>query len=222
MHRSVSFAVSAELDIRPLAHTALRMFPSSARSQSLPISPRPRATPNLPLLFALLGVSLPGGCPGVGGSRPGLGSLGRWSPASQSSPSPRWLFHAHPRGGVGGPGGVASEGRPPPPATPGSTPPAGAPGAHSGQPGDRPLGVRWPLPNGEDGPLGTSLPGPRASLQLRPPLLSLCSLLVTPHRELKPAGRRRGPWLTRPRVRSRLGLLTTQRNSWKPHTLCLC
>ena len=116
----------------------------------------------------------------------------------------------------------ASEGRPPPPATPGSTPPAGAPGAHSGQPGDRPLGVRWPLPNGEDGPLGTSLPGPRASLQLRPPLLSLCSLLVTPLRELKPAGRRRGPWLTRPRVRSRLGLLTTQRNSWKPHTLCLC
>ena len=70
---------------------------------------------------------------------------------------------------------------PPPPATPGSTPPAGAPGAHSGQPGDCPLRVRWPLPNGEDGPLGTSLPGPRASLRLRPPLLSLCSLLVTPH-----------------------------------------
>ena len=76
----------------------------------------------------------------------------------------------------GGPGGVASEGRPPAPCH------AWKHRARSGQPGDCPLRVRWPLPNGEDGPLGTSLPGPRASLRLRPPLLSLCSLLVTSHR----------------------------------------
>lgn len=65
---------------------------------------------------------------------------------------------------------------------PGSSLPAGAPRARLGRPGDRSPRVRWPFPNGEDGPLGTSLPGPHASLQLRPPLLSLCSLLVTPHR----------------------------------------
>ena len=173
----------------PLAHTAFRMFPSSAHSHLC------RSHPNLrhpqtcsSFLFAHLDISLPGGRPGVGGSGRGLCSLGKQPSLSESSPSsPRWLCHAHPRAceawsGRGGEQGPPQARGPPPPA------PChawkhmpGAPRARLGRPCDPLPGVPWPFPSAGDGPLGTSLPGPRASLQLRPPPFSLCSLLVIPH-----------------------------------------
>lgn len=192
----------------PLAHTAFRMFPSSAHSHLC------RSHPNLrhpqtcsSFLFAHLDISLPGGRPGVGGSGRGLCSLGKQPSLSESSPSsPRWLCHAHPRAceawsGRGGEQGPPQARGPPPPAPRHAWKHIpGAPRARLGRPCDPLPRVPWPFPNAGDGPLGTSLPGPRASLQLRPPPFSLCSLLVIPHhgaetsrppaRPLAPPGRR--------------------------------
>lgn len=163
----------------------------------------------------------------VGGSRWDLFPWQQSPACLRALPSsPHWLCHAHPRGEAwSGEGGKQG------PPRPGGHPPAPShtrkhiPGdtqACSGQPQTAPPRVCW-LPSAEDRPLGTSSQVHGILYSLRPPLFSLCSLRVTPTVELKSAGWQLQPCgSTRLQARSRPVQLTTQRNSWKPLTLCLC
>ena len=187
----------------PLAHTAFRMFPSSAHSHLC------RSHPNLrhpqtcsSFLFAHLDISLPGGRPGVGGSGRGLCSLGKQPSLSESSPSsPRWLCHAHPRaceawsgrGGEQGPPQARGP-PPPPPATPGSTFLALPEPAWAG-----PVTLCPGCP-GLSPVQGTGPWGPPFQVHVHPyssghPRSVCAPFWSFPMVELKPAGRRLGPWL---------------------------
>lgn len=210
MYGSVSSGVFADSHMWPLAHTAFRTFfpllPTPVPVVLTPTSGSPRPAPRFYLPFWTFPFQVHVQVLGF--------QAWTWFPwqiessLSESSPSsPHGLCHAHPHtreawSGRGGEQGLPRpEGHPPAPSharkrIPGTTQ------ARSGQPCDRPPRVCWPFPSAEDGPLGTSLPGPRASLQLRPPPFSLCSLRVTPHRgaeisrpaaqPLAPPGRRQG------------------------------